>query len=346
MRPPAPTSGTTRPRPATPGTTPPRSRSSSPSSPSTGSRGRSRCRRRRTGSSTSSIAQNGQLISAQAVSADVADERHAGRGARQLGVRRRRRQRAVRSRTPRRATVGTAALVRPGPVGRAQLAPDVVQPADRVSCTCRRRTWRSATRTTPAPVDARRGSTISDVAIDPLPDDAAVRAAIKSASKGMLLAWDPIAQTRGVAFGPTRPLEWRDTGHGRRAGVPGHRRRPVPGAGREDGQDAVVDRQSGRDAGRSDQLRDRRRAVRRGAWRLRRLVLPHRGLRRRGRGPRPQRARVRLQARWHGASRPVLQPAEAADAEAARDSGQRGRLQSRARSSTNATARCATAWPP
>jgi len=30
--------------------------------------------------------------------------------------------------------------------------------------------------------------------IDPLPDDEAVRAAIRSASKGMLLAWDPVAQ--------------------------------------------------------------------------------------------------------------------------------------------------------
>ena len=29
---------------------------------------------------------------------------------------------------------------------------------------------------------------------DPLPDDAAVRAAIKGASKGMLIAWDPVAQ--------------------------------------------------------------------------------------------------------------------------------------------------------
>ena len=55
-RQPAPTSGTTRRRPARPGTTRRRSRSSSPSSPSTGSRGRSRCRRRRTGSSTSWIA--------------------------------------------------------------------------------------------------------------------------------------------------------------------------------------------------------------------------------------------------------------------------------------------------
>jgi mono/diheme cytochrome c family protein len=32
------------------------------------------------------------------------------------------------------------------------------------------------------------------VALQPLPDDDAVRAAIKSASKGVLLAWDPVAQ--------------------------------------------------------------------------------------------------------------------------------------------------------
>ncbi len=54
--PPAPTSGTTRPRRARPGTTPPRSPSSLPSSRSTASPGRSRCRRRRTASSTSWIA--------------------------------------------------------------------------------------------------------------------------------------------------------------------------------------------------------------------------------------------------------------------------------------------------
>ena len=45
----------------------------------------------------------------------------------------------------------------------------------------------------PSPV-FRPGFNNIGVAIAPLPDDAAVRAAIRSASKGMLLAWDPVAQ--------------------------------------------------------------------------------------------------------------------------------------------------------
>jgi hypothetical protein len=40
----------------------------------------------------------------------------------------------------------------------------------------------------------REGFNNLGILIDPLPDDAAVRAAIKSASKGVLLAWDPVAQ--------------------------------------------------------------------------------------------------------------------------------------------------------
>jgi PQQ-dependent dehydrogenase (methanol/ethanol family) len=43
-------------------------------------------------------------------------------------------------------------------------------------------------------LDVREGFDNLGVAIDPLPDDEAVRAAIRSASKGMLLAWDPVAQ--------------------------------------------------------------------------------------------------------------------------------------------------------
>ena len=43
-------------------------------------------------------------------------------------------------------------------------------------------------------LDVREGFDNIGVAIDPLPDDEAVRAAIRSASKGMLLAWDPVAQ--------------------------------------------------------------------------------------------------------------------------------------------------------
>ena len=54
MRQPVPISGTTRRRPARPGITPPPNPSSSPRSPSTGRCGRSRCRLRRTGFSTSS----------------------------------------------------------------------------------------------------------------------------------------------------------------------------------------------------------------------------------------------------------------------------------------------------
>ena len=40
----------------------------------------------------------------------------------------------------------------------------------------------------------REGFNNLGMAFDPLPDDKAVRAAIKSASKGVLLAWDPVAQ--------------------------------------------------------------------------------------------------------------------------------------------------------
>ena len=42
--------------------------------------------------------------------------------------------------------------------------------------------------------EIREGFDNLGVVIDPLPDDEAVRAAIRSASKGMLLAWDPVAQ--------------------------------------------------------------------------------------------------------------------------------------------------------
>ena len=42
--------------------------------------------------------------------------------------------------------------------------------------------------------EVRDGFNNIGLVIDPLPDDEAVRAAIRSASKGMLIAWDPVAQ--------------------------------------------------------------------------------------------------------------------------------------------------------
>jgi len=56
-----------------------------------------------------------------------------------------------------------------------------------------------------ANADVREGFTNIGVALAPLPDDTAVRAAIRSASTGALLGWDPVAQRevwRSVRRGP------------------------------------------------------------------------------------------------------------------------------------------------
>ena len=216
-------------------------------------RARSRCRRRRTASSTSWIVENGRLISAQALRADVAGAGHAagmpiswayavdtatGRPGRE----------PARPPLPRQAALGLR------PSRRAQLAPDVVQPADRAWSTCRPRTMAFGYAHDPA-LDVREGFDNIGVVIDLLPDDEAVRAAIRSASKGMLLAWDPCRRSAQVWRSDRRgPCERRHARHRRRPRLPGDGRRAIPRARREDRQDAVVGRQPGRDAGWSDQL--------------------------------------------------------------------------------------------
>ena len=80
----------------------------------------------------------------------------------------------------------------PRPQRRAQLAPDVLQPADRPGLPAGAGHGLRV-RHDPAN-EIRDGFDNIGLVIDPLPDDEALRAAIRSASKGMLLAWDPVAQ--------------------------------------------------------------------------------------------------------------------------------------------------------
>ena len=87
---------------------------------------------------------------------------------------------------------GAAALVRPGPSGAHNWHPMSFSPqTGLVYLPAQDMAFGYAH--DPVAV-ARPGFSNLGLTIDPLPDDAAVRAAIKSASKGMLLAWDPIAQ--------------------------------------------------------------------------------------------------------------------------------------------------------
>ena len=87
---------------------------------------------------------------------------------------------------------GGAALVRPGPLGAHNWQPMsfspetglVYLPAQDLSFPY----------THDASPVTREGFWNLGVVLDPLPDDNAVRAAIKSATKGVLLAWDPVAQ--------------------------------------------------------------------------------------------------------------------------------------------------------
>ena len=87
---------------------------------------------------------------------------------------------------------GAAALVRPGPSGAHNWHPMSFSPqTGLVYLPAQDMAFGYAH---DANAITRPGFNNLGLAIDPLPDDAAVRAAIKSASKGMLLAWDPIAQ--------------------------------------------------------------------------------------------------------------------------------------------------------
>jgi PQQ-dependent dehydrogenase (methanol/ethanol family) len=87
---------------------------------------------------------------------------------------------------------GGAALVRPGPLGAHNWQPMsfspetglVYLPAQDISFPY----------THDASPVTREGFWNLGVVLDPLPDDNAVRAAIKGATKGVLLAWDPVAQ--------------------------------------------------------------------------------------------------------------------------------------------------------
>jgi PQQ-dependent dehydrogenase (methanol/ethanol family) len=87
---------------------------------------------------------------------------------------------------------GAAALVRPGPSGAHNWHPMAFNPqTGLVYLPAQDMAFGYAHDAAPV---VRPGFDNLGLTIDPLPDDAAVRAAIKSASKGMLLAWDPIAQ--------------------------------------------------------------------------------------------------------------------------------------------------------
>lgn len=87
---------------------------------------------------------------------------------------------------------GAAALVRPGPSGAHNWHPMAFsQQTGLVYLPAQDMAFGYAH---DASSEVRPGFNNLGLVIDPLPDDAAVRAAIKSASKGMLIAWDPVAQ--------------------------------------------------------------------------------------------------------------------------------------------------------
>ena len=87
---------------------------------------------------------------------------------------------------------GAAALVRPGPSGAHNWHPMAFSPqTGLVYLPAQENALGFAHDAEPV---TRPGFNNLGITIEPLPDDAAVRAAIKSASKGMLIAWDPVAQ--------------------------------------------------------------------------------------------------------------------------------------------------------
>ena len=109
----------------------------------------------------------------------------------------------------------------------------------RASSISRHTTWPSATAHDANPV-RREGFWNLGIVIRPLPDDAAVRAAIRSSSKGVLIAWDPVSQSGGLARRQRRALERRDARHGGRPRLPGHGGRAVPRARRQDREGGLV----------------------------------------------------------------------------------------------------------
>ena len=87
---------------------------------------------------------------------------------------------------------GGVALVRPGPLGAHNWQPMSFSPETRlVYLPAQDLSFPYAHDASPV---TREGFWNLGVLLDPLPDDNAVRAAIKSATKGVLLAWDPVAQ--------------------------------------------------------------------------------------------------------------------------------------------------------
>ena len=287
--------------------------------------------------------ENGRLISARPFLPMSPTKSTPAGHAHQLGVRRRPDDgppgREPGGALPRRRRAGPPRSSR-----RAQLAPDVVQPADRAWSICRRRTWHFGYAHDANPV-TREGFHNLGVAFDPLPDDAAVRAAIKSASKGMLLAWDPVAQ-REV---------WRSDRRGPWNGGTLATAGGLVFQGTGDGQFLALDARTGKTLWSTDNQAatlagpisyeiggEQYVAVLAGYGGSFFLI---EGFVAASEGQCAQRPRVRLQAGWHGAAgrrsicrRPRCQ--------AARHRGQRRRLQSRRVASTNATARSATAWRP
>jgi quinohemoprotein ethanol dehydrogenase len=87
---------------------------------------------------------------------------------------------------------GAVVVVRPGPYGAHNWHPMAFSPATgHVYLPAHDMAFAYETDPNPA---TREGLWNIGVLLQPLPDDAAVRAAIRSASKGVLLAWDPVAQ--------------------------------------------------------------------------------------------------------------------------------------------------------
>ena len=228
------------------------------------------------------------------------------------------------------------------PRWRAQLAPDVLQPADRarvpphagLGAGLRARSGVHAARGVQQYRGAPRG----------VPGRSAGAEGHPEQRQGGAAGLGPRDAERGLEGGASWSLEWGHAGRGGRPGVPGHGRRALPRARRKDGRGAVVVRQPGRHARRAHQLRGGRRTVRRGAGRLRHVILPHQRLLRAEGGRDRERAGLRVQARGRGtetADRLCPHP-DATTAGAARD---RGRVSGAARSCTRTTASPVTASP-
>ena len=96
-----------------------------------------------------------------------------------------------------------------------------------------------------------------------IPDDEAMRKAIRASTKGRLVAWDPIAAQAGVDGRAPGAVERRPAVDRQRPAVPGHRPRHVRGLRGRGRQEAVGVPRPDRHHRRAGHLRGRRRAIRR-----------------------------------------------------------------------------------